>query len=463
MQRRDFLKTGAAASAGIALSGSNAGSGEWEAYARSALSNPEAVKQKILDEAHKVYGRNLVKSRLGEFHIPSSLSYTRFYAWDAGWHVIAQSAFDLPAAINELEAIFNGLQIPETGMVAHEALVPEFVKAADPTFSRLGNNYFDANGRCRIIDPPSFLVAAEVLYNKTRDQRVLALLPRMEKCLEYLLGPRDLFKDGLVAIIHPWESGTDATPAYDQATGLKISNPFNVMKIGATHNRIISDAMAQGWDLQKIAARNVFVFEDVCMNGLTLAGVVSVARLFQAAGRPDKARKWNEAAARLMQSINNVCWDEGRGYYFPRWDFQSPRQSSRVSIAGVIPLISGLVDKARADRVLDNYLLSPEQFRGPWLAPFNSISEMRREFTLYVRGLLWRGPCIWINMNWMAARAASVCGRPDLARKITQATAALVCKSGFREYYDPDTGGGMGAKIFTWPALVLDMIQEHGL
>jgi hypothetical protein len=33
----------------------------------------------------------------------------------------------------------------------------------------------------------------------------------------------------------------------------------------------------------------------------------------------------------------------------------------------------------------------------------------------------------------------------------------LVEKSGFREYYDPVTGEGHGAREFTWSGLLVDM------
>ena len=49
---------------------------------------------------------------------------------------------------------------------------------------------FDEKNRSYFIDPPSFLVAAEVLYNRTKDKRVLDLLPSMEACVNYLLEKR---------------------------------------------------------------------------------------------------------------------------------------------------------------------------------------------------------------------------------------------------------------------------------
>jgi hypothetical protein len=113
--------------------------------------------------------------------------------------------------------------------------------------------------------------------------------------------------------------------------------------------------------------------------------------------------------------------------------------------------------------VIESYLVSPAHFWGKWLVPFNSITEMKQENTLWVRNMLWRGPCIWINMNWMSARVAARYGRKDLAKRITQNTALMVYQNGFREYYNPETGKGIGANNFTWPALVLDMIDEYGI
>ncbi len=41
----------------------------------------------------------------------------------------------------------------------------------------------------------------------------------------------------------------------------------------------------------------------------------------------------------------------------------------------------------------------------------------------------------------------------DLARGVTGA----VAREGLREYYDPRTGAGLGAKDFAWSALVAEL------
>jgi hypothetical protein len=52
---------------------------------------------------------------------------------------------------------------------------------------------------------------------------------------------------------------------------------------------------------------------------------------------------------------------------------------------------------------------------------------------------------------------------PELACKELQAIFAFELEKGFHEFYDPETGKGNGAGMFTWPALVLDMIEGYGI
>jgi glycogen debranching enzyme len=73
--------------------------------------------------------------------------------------------------------------------------------------------------------------------------------------------------------------------------------------------------------------------------------------------------------------------------------------------------------------------------------------------------LVWRGP-VWMNTNWYLSRGLRRHGKTDLARHVEDRSAALVEKSGFREYYDPFTGEGHGAFDFSWTAVALDMLAR---
>ncbi len=65
----------------------------------------------------------------------------------------------------------------------------------------------------------------------------------------------------------------------------------------------------------------------------------------------------------------------------------------------------------------------------------------------------WRGP-IWLHINWMIATGLKEAGFVKTAEKIQDDTRDLVLKSGYYEYFNPETGAGCGGKDFSWTAAI---------
>jgi mannosylglycerate hydrolase len=449
LQRRNFLQT---SMAGVLL---------FSTKSFGQTKPDDELRERLVAEAGRVFANNRVESKMGKFHLPSFSTYKRFYAWDSGWNIISLTAFDQEAAYQELEAIFN-FQV-ESGRIPHEAVPPEMSLEKDGTFKRLGYDLFDENGWSYMLDPPSFLMAAGELYNKTKDPRILDLLPKMEKCLEYLTGPRDLMGDGLVAAIHRWEPGTDMAPSYDEVMNINPWNPIAGIQTDVKGDATVRLYSSFNWDLDKIKNANEFILEDPGLNAITAAGAQAVSRLFEASGDLVKSKLWRDKAANIIEAMQEFLWDEDKGFFYPRYDAKNPKLAGKSSLTGLVPLMTGLVEKEKADRIIDKWLTAPEHFWAPSLVPFNSMAEMKKDPLTLHRLHLWRGSCIWINMNWMTARAAKVYGREDIAREITKRTAMMIDSEGFREYYRPQTGKGVGAENFIWPALVIPMIDEYGI
>jgi len=460
LKRRVFIATGAISFLALFSRGAYAKM-KASGIETTVVSNPDGIKTRLTEEAKRIFQKNRVDSRLGSFHLPSFRSYKRFYAWDSGWNIISQTAFDPESAVSELEAIFN-FQV-ESGRVPHEAVPPEMPLKEDSTFKRLGYDLFDENGMSYMLDPPSFLIAAGELYDCTGDPRIVALLPKMEKCLDYLIKDRDLFGNGLITAIHRWEPGTDMAPSYDEVMGINPWDPVAMLKTDLVGNATVRTYSSFDWDLDKIKEKNDFLLEDPGLNAIAAGGALAVSNIFEKAGDTAKAGHWLTKAKDIVKAMENYLWNERTGFFYPRYDVQDPKLCGRASLTGLVPLMTGLVSEDKAMRIIDEYLTSPKHFWAPWLVPFNSVSEMRKDPPTLHRLHLWRGSCIWINMNWMVARSAKAYGREDIAREITRRTALMIDNHGFREYYRPGTGKGVGAMNFTWPALVLPMIEEHGL
>ncbi len=70
----------------------------------------------------------------------------------------------------------------------------------------------------------------------------------------------------------------------------------------------------------------------------------------------------------------------------------------------------------------------------------------------------WRGPS-WVNTTWLVTSGLRAHGYRHEAAKLDNDLVTLMCDTGFREYFNPDTGTGHGATDFSWSAaLLIDLL-----
>jgi hypothetical protein len=215
---------------------------------------------------------------------------------------------------------------------------------------------------------------------------------------------------------------------------------------------------ALDWDVPRIAQENKFIFEDLTVNCITIRAVVSLSRLCQALGDEFKAKAYLAQAKQMTAAIDQLNWDEAAGCYWSRWDLKAPKLAKRTTCASLLPLYTGLISQERAERLVREHLLNPKQFWLPYVLCFNAKDELDQEKIAMENLMLWRGYCIWTNMNWMMTEGLLNYGYRDEARELTRRSAKMIRNQGFREFYDCRTGKAGGATRFNWPAVVLDMI-----
>jgi glycogen debranching enzyme len=412
--------------------------------------------------AEKVFAYNQVELPGGIFHMPSADLYVSMFAWDSGWHAIGMMHLDPALAASEIEVLLN--QQCEDGHVPHEVLFDIEKRRSLKRIITMAavHREFDESNRSAFIDPPSFMVAAEKIYELTRDRGWLErIIPRLERCADYLSNDRDLFGDGLVSIIHPWESGTDTSPVFDEPLNISYQNIISSASRALIYPAMLNRCAKLDWDVKRIAQENRFVFEDLTVNSIFIRGLVSLGRLEGELGNEEKARNYMGQARDMMAALIRINWDEHEGCFFPRFDLDNPRLSRRTTCASLLPMFTGLLDKKRADRIVKEHIKNPEEFWIPYLFPFNAHDELEKDGKIYFENLmLWRGHCIWTNMNWMINEALLEYGYEEEARELTMRTARMILNQGFREFYDTRTGRGQGTTRFCWPAVVLDMIKR---
>jgi len=456
IDRRKFLRTNATA-AGSALL---AGAFRPLAAEEFALALTESEKTALWEGARRVFeqSRECVDGKV--FHYPSAGNYHSFFAWDSGANVIAGKHLFPEDALKELETIYS-FQSP-SGKVPHEVRF-RGLKEKDPLRNvtiYLLRRQFDRNGVTALIDPPNFIYAVADYFDFTGDRRVLPLAEKAEKAADYLLFERDLFGDGLVSIIHPWESGTDAAAVFDQPIGVSARYSSPAIPYLAKYLQLLNRLAEVGFDPKTVARENIFVFEDVGFNSWLALGLLGLARLFEKTGDKARAKKYFSRAKDMVGAMEKIMWDEQAGFFYPRYDLRKPKLSRRKCAGGMLPMMTGLVSPDKARRLIDEHLKNPAEFNTTYPVSFNAADELAGDHLTLETMMLWRGHCLWANINWALALAAEQYGEKNFSRELALKTARLVLREGFREFYDTRSGKGQGAKNFTWPALVIDSINR---
>ena len=378
------------------------------------------------------------------FVVPSLTGYPFQWFWDSCFHAIALIYIDLNQAKAELDtlmsaALTNGF-IPHIIFWESEKrdyfLSRNLVATINPNFSST-------------IQPPILAYAVERVYHATGDEAFLQRsLPVLVKYYRWLKENRDPDDDGLLAIIQPEEAGTDCSPKYDEILGLTdLSNKGFIEAL----NKIYSSYELIRSDETGMLNADVFHVEDVLVNSIYALGLQSLARLL---GNSIESLEFRDDASKTMESLVNKCWDVDTEAFLDLNGLQEiPNRT--VTISSLMPIILPDLSPDIVKRLVEKWIISEDHFWLPY--PLPSVPASNSKFIPGdPHGFIWRGPS-WINTNWFITKGLKLHGYQELADDISAKSLACIQKSGFREYYNPYTGEGLGAKNFGWSTLILDM------
>jgi len=122
-----------------------------------------------------------------------------------------------------------------------------------------------------------------------------------------------------------------------------------------------------------------------------------------------------------------------------------------------LPGIPAEVKRALVER----QLLHPRRYRAGTGIPSVAISEPTFN-PRWDRFRCWRGPS-WMARAWLLVPPLRELGYAAAADHVVDSLMRAVRRSGLREYYDPLTGDGLGARRFAVSALVLDLLAQPRL
>ena len=151
----------------------------------------------------------------------------------------------------------------------------------------------------------------------------------------------------------------------------------------------------------------------------------------------------------ITKSMREIMLEEG---IFWAINGQTYEKIKIDTWAHFVPLFAGIYSQKEAKDLIDKYLMDENSFSSPY-----GIRSVSKKEVSYNPESLWRGP-IWIAVQWFIFQGLKRYGFHKEADIIKNKAQDLIAREGFREYYNGDTGKGLGAKDFTWGTLVVDMI-----
>jgi neutral trehalase len=289
---------------------------------------------------------------------------------------------------------------------------------------------------------------ALMVYKVTGDEEFLhEVYSPMWKYYDWLLKERDHDGDYLLTIIHPWESGWDASPRWDDLLGLSdpTDDEARQARFALAHK-----LKGVGYDMSGVIQENLFHVEPVDFNAIYSANTLALARIAAIIGRQDHEVYFKTIAHKVAAAIRAKMWDERAGSY---WDLAGIHEKP-IEIptpASFITLFAEIPPRTQADRLIDQMLT---HFSAIYPVPTVAVDH-----PAFAPAQYWRGST-WLNVNWLIVHGLRQYGFTEVARSIVRQSIALIDREGFREYYDSFTGRGLGAQSHSWSGLVLDMVES---
>ncbi len=359
--------------------------------------------------------------------------------WDSCFHAIAWRNIDPARAQAELRTILSSGR-PE-GFMPHTVFwdAPAGWRRA-PLYATRG---FLGDWRTETIGPPLLAFAWEIVAAASPDEPAFRreALPRLGTHLRWLGRERDPDEDGLLSIIVPDESGLDDSPKYEPVYGRLAHDRIGYLLLMERGRRA-------RWDARALIERFDHHVEDVWMN-------VAYALSLHAMARLSGESCWTTRARRVETALLERCYDERTGLFFDLAG-RNERPVAVSTWSSLSPLVlDGIPEHVRV-RLVEQHLLDPRRYSAPFGIPSVSMEEPAFN-PRWDRFRCWRGPS-WMNTAWLLAPAMRELGYEHEAARVVASLAVATQRHGFREYYDPLTGAGLGARNFGWSTLLLDLL-----
>ncbi len=325
---------------------------------------------------------------------PSKPYYVGIWQWDAYFHSLAYRHIDKRLAQDQLRVVLDHQR--EDGMIPDaihdEGLVTRLSLPVEADVTK----------------PPLVAWAAWKLYQSDGDREFLEeIYEPIVRWNRWWFEKNDLDGDGLCEYQHPFSSGLDDSPLWDE--GMPVTAP----------------------DL------NTYL----CVQQDSLA---KIARII---GERKDASRWLARSNALARRMIQYMWDDQAGVF---WAAKRGKPINVLTPFSLLPLFTGRMPSEISDRLV-SHLIDEHQFWSHYPVPTVALNDPH-----YTPFQMWRGPT-WANVNYLLVEGLQKSGFSDLAQELRYRTLDMIAgQQDIYEYYHPETGENppKAAANFGWSSAV---------
>src|SRR5688572_13524380 len=274
---------------------------------------------------------------LGHATKPSPYLYPHQWSWDSACIAMGYARWNQDRAETELRSLFAGQW--RNGLLPHIVFAkgdgryfpgPDFWQASRSPDAPAG---LETSG---IVQPPIHATAAWRVYQRSGDRAQATafleeLAPKLAAWHAYLYRERTRRSDGLVEIWHPWESGMDNSPLWDEAL-TRISPPPEAIPAYKRVDAEFVDSAQRptdehydryaylvklyrdwSYDPERIRGECPFVVRDVLFNSILVQANRDLAEIARVLGTD--AEQFETWAEQTAAALDAALWDGAAAMY----------------------------------------------------------------------------------------------------------------------------------------------------
>ncbi|WP_298256823.1 hypothetical protein [uncultured Litoreibacter sp.] len=399
----------------------------------------------------------LSKNDRGRFTIPTEGLYPYQWNWDSAFIALGLATYDMERAWAEIISLIEG-QWPD-------GMIPSIIFRSDDTDyfpgpSRWGNT-LGSTPSTGVSQPP---VLATIVRQITEGPQGAA---RRAEVFDQIFAWHKWFHeartvDGIVATVHPWETGRDNCPEWNIGLDLmqvapdlppytRMDNKHVDPSFRPTQEQydkyltIVHFGDSIGWDQRRLTDEGPFLMADPNIHFVLLRADKDLLAMATEMGKPADIRDQISAWIAKGEAATDYLWSDDLGAFVAR-DIRSGAFSTGFSNCSALCFYadSGThMQRARTIENLKRIAGKVEHLLPSWDPDADGFEAQR----------YWCGP-LWPQMNYMTARGLDEQGEAELAMQVRNGLCDAIEKSGFWECFNPLTGAGCVGSNFSWTAAI---------